>query len=77
MEVDTHCTTESAMLEPTFRNNVAHLEEKVSNLFNSKGHKLMIEKKLTTAVSEILGTRELADLKVVQELKLATFLPQQ
>lgn len=42
LEVDTHCATESTTSEITFWNNVAHLEEAVSNIINSKQHKLTI-----------------------------------
>ena len=57
-DIKIHCATEAVTLENTFKENVEHIEAAVGNSINSKRHKVLMDKKLTVAISELLGTKE-------------------
>ena len=60
--IEVHCATEAATLELTLKENVEHLEATVGNLINSKRHKALMDKKITVAISELLGKNKPLEL---------------
>ena len=69
-DINTYCATEATTLKTILQENVEQLEASVGASINSTGHKVLMEKKLIVAVSELLGTKESAELKEAQTTKL-------
>lgn len=58
LDVNTHCVTESATMDENYRDRLAHADETVGESINSRQHKTILEKKLTTVVAKLLGAIE-------------------